>query len=80
MAEKIRGQMPDTRPITHAEIARTYESIFDWRSGLVVLVLSAALLSFALVAWDKAAGLSAEERREIGILKAIGWDISEVLR
>ena len=32
---------PDARPITRAEIVRTYEAIFDWRSGLVVLVLSA---------------------------------------
>jgi ABC-type lipoprotein release transport system permease subunit len=60
-------------------IARTYEAILDWRSGLVVIVLSAALLSFGIVAWDKASGLSADERREIGILKAIGWDTSEVL-
>ncbi len=79
VAAKIRAQMPDTRPITRAEIARTYEAILDWRSGLVVLVLSAALLSFGIVAWDKASGLSADERREIGILKAIGWDTSEVL-
>ena len=79
VATKIRGQMPDTRPITHAEIARTYEAILDWRSGLVVLVLAASLLSFGIVAWDKASGLSADERREIGILKAIGWDTSEVL-
>ena len=79
VAAKIRGQMPDTRPITRAEITRTYEAILDWRSGLVVLVLAAALLSFGIVAWDKASGLSADERREIGILKAIGWDTSEVL-
>ena len=79
VAAKIRGQMPDTRPITRAEIARTYEAILDWRSGLVVLVLAAALLSFGIVAWDKASGLSADERREIGVLKAIGWDTSEVL-
>ncbi len=79
VAAKIRGQMPDTRPITRAEITRTYEAILDWRSGLVVLVLAAALLSFGIVAWDKASGLSADERREIGVLKAIGWDTSEVL-
>jgi ABC-type lipoprotein release transport system permease subunit len=79
VASKIRAQMPDTRPVSHAEIARTYEAILDWRSGLVVLVLAAALLSFGIVAWDKASGLSADERREIGILKAIGWDTSEVL-
>ena len=79
VAAKIRGQMPDTRPITRAEITRTYEAILDWRSGLVVLVLAAALLSVGIVAWDKASGLSADERREIGVLKAIGWDTSEVL-
>lgn len=79
VAAKIRGQMPDTRPITHAEIARTYEAILDWRSGLAVLVLASAVLSFGIVAWDKASGLSADERREIGILKAIGWDTTEVL-
>jgi len=79
VAAKVRQRHPDTRPITRAEIARTYESIFDWRSGLVVIVLSATALAFAIVAWDKASGLSAEERREIGILKAIGWETSDVL-
>ena len=79
VATKVRAQMPDTRPVTHAEIARTYEAMLDWRSGIVLLVLAGALFSFGIVAWDKASGLSADERREIGILKAIGWDTSEVL-
>ncbi len=79
VAAKVAHLLPDTRPITRAEIVRTYDSIFDWRSGLVVVVVSAAVLAFVVVAWDKASGLSAEERREIGVLKAIGWETSDVL-
>jgi ABC-type lipoprotein release transport system permease subunit len=38
-----------------------------------------ALAAFCILAWDKATGLSAEERQEIGILKAIGWETSNIL-
>jgi putative ABC transport system permease protein len=79
VAQKATKLLPDARAITRAEMVRTYASIFDWRSGLVVAVLAAAVLAFVIVAWDKASGLSAEERREIGVLKAIGWETSDVL-
>lgn len=79
IAQKVVKLLPDTRPIIRDEIIRTYESIFDWRSGVVVVILFAAVLAFIIFAWDKASGLSAEERREIGILKAIGWETSDVI-
>jgi putative ABC transport system permease protein len=79
VAAKVTRLLPDARAIGRAEVLRTYDSVFGWRSGLVVVVLLGAVLAFAVVAWDKASGLSAEERREIGILKAIGWETSDVL-
>ncbi|HYS42765.1 MAG TPA: FtsX-like permease family protein, partial [Geobacteraceae bacterium] len=79
IAAKIARQFPDTRPILKSEILRTYDSIFDWRGGMVVVILSVAILSFVIFAWDKATGLSAEERKEIGILKSIGWETGDVL-
>jgi len=79
VAGKVQKLLPDTRPIMKSEILRTYETIFDWRSGLIVVILSAAVLAFVIFAWDKASGLSAEERKEIGILKAIGWETGDVL-
>ena len=79
IAAKIVERFPDARPILKTELLRTYEAIFDWRGGLMVVVLGSALLSFVIFAWDKATGLSAEERREIGILKSIGWESSDVL-
>jgi ABC-type lipoprotein release transport system permease subunit len=45
----------------------------------VTVVLAGALLAFVIFSWDRAAGLSAEERGEIAILKAIGWETSDVL-
>jgi ABC-type lipoprotein release transport system permease subunit len=53
--------------------------MFDWRGGMVVVILGVAVLSFIIFAWDKATGLSAEERKEIGILKSIGWETGDVL-
>jgi hypothetical protein len=79
IAEKVVDLLPDTRPLLREEIARTYASLFDWRSGYVIVLLSGAVMAFLIFAWDKATGLTAEERAEIGILKALGWDTADVL-
>ena len=79
IAEKVTEILPDTRPVLREEIQRTYTSLFDWRSGYVVVLLTGAVLAFLIFAWDKATGLTAEERSEIGILKALGWDTADVL-
>jgi ABC-type lipoprotein release transport system permease subunit len=79
LATKIAERYPETRPILKSEVLRTYDSIFDWRGGMMLVMLIAAVLSFIIFAWDKATGLSAEERKEIGILKSIGWETSDVL-
>ncbi len=79
VANKITRLLPDARPILRDEILRTYNTIFDWRGGLLVFILGGAVFAFVIFAWDKASSLGFEERREIGILKAVGWETSEVI-
>ena len=79
IVNKISRLLPDARVISRKDILRTYENIFSWREGIVLAMLASALAAFAIFAFDKASGLSAEERREIGILKALGWDTSDIL-
>lgn len=78
-ALKIFEKFPDTRTISKPQLIRTYEAVFDWRGGLLAVILLAAAVAFCILAWDKATGLSEEERREIGLLKASGWLTSDVL-
>jgi ABC-type lipoprotein release transport system permease subunit len=79
VAAKIKRNYPDTRPITKRELIRTYDMVFNWRSGMMLTVFCAAIIALCIMAWDKATGISAEEKQEIGILKAIGWDTSDIL-
>jgi ABC-type lipoprotein release transport system permease subunit len=79
IAEKIAERLPDTRIILRDEILRTYDAVFSWRGGILIVIFMGVLLAFVIFAWDKASGLSVEEKKEIGILKAIGWETSDVI-
>ena len=79
VASRIKEILPDTRPIMKSEIIQTYEALFSWRSGIALIMFLGTLIAFLILAWDKATGLSADERQEIGILKAIGWETSDIL-
>ena len=80
IAAKILDLLPDTRPISRQEILKTYEAVFDWRGGILLVILAGTVLAFLIFTADRAAGLSAEEKREIGILKAIGWETADILQ
>jgi ABC-type lipoprotein release transport system permease subunit len=80
IVEKAALVLPDCRFITRRDILRTYDALFDWREGILLALMAGAILAFMILAWDKASGQSPEERREIGILKAIGWETGEVIR
>lgn len=79
IAKKIAARLPGTRVLTRPQIQKTYKVVFGWRSGFASICLLTALAAFAILAWDKASGLSAEEKREIGILKVLGWQTTDIL-
>ncbi len=47
VAEKVLRTLPDTRPMVRDEILRTYAALFDWREGMVMVLLSGAVLGVA---------------------------------
>lgn len=79
VAEAIGARMPAARVVDRENLGRLYELTFDARGGVLGALLLPALAALLLLAWDRLSGLSFEERREIGVLKAVGWATEDVL-
>ncbi len=79
VAAKILASWPDARVITLDQIVATYDAAFDWRGGLWAAFMASCIAAFAILVWDKGTGLSAEECRTIGLLRATGWKSREIM-
>jgi hypothetical protein len=77
---KIAQALPADQVVARGDILRVTETVFDQRQGLLLLVLGGGVLAFVILACDQASGLSAEERREIALLKAVGWETADIMR
>ena len=80
IAAKIKLMFPDTRVITKDDLKISYQNIFDYKSGVFLALFIISFFTFFIIIYDKVSGLSSEEKREIGILKAIGWRVDDVLK
>jgi ABC-type lipoprotein release transport system permease subunit len=79
IAQKLMAKLPGSRVITKAQIGKTYNAAFGWRSGFGMICLIGTVAAFVILAWDKAAGLSPEQRREVALLKTLGWQTGDVM-
>ena len=79
IAAKISSLLPGVRVVTKARIAKTYRAVFGWRSGFGLACLFGAAAAFFILAWDKASGLTPDQRRETAILKVLGWHTEDVI-
>ncbi|MCB9600136.1 MAG: FtsX-like permease family protein [Sandaracinus sp.] len=79
IAAAVARALPEARIVDRRALARTYDLTFDGRSGLLAALFLPCLAALLLLAWDRLSGLGDAERREIGVLKAIGWETRDVI-
>ncbi|HIO90913.1 MAG TPA: ABC transporter permease [Campylobacterales bacterium] len=80
ITSKIRLKYPFARVITKEDLKVSYQNIFDYKSGIFLAMFIISIFTFFMIIYDKSSGLSSEEKREIGILKAVGWKIDDILK
>ena len=80
VASKIGLLFPNTRIITKNDLKISYQNIFDYKGGVFLALFIISLFTFFIIVYDKASGLSSEQTREIGVLKAVGFKIDDILK
>jgi ABC-type lipoprotein release transport system permease subunit len=80
VAQKISRQQQGARVITRADVARLYELTYNGRGGLLFFALIPTILALLVLAWDRLTGLSPDQRKEIAVLKTVGFSTEELLR
>jgi len=77
---KIKELYPMLRIITNEDIKISYENIFNYKGGIFLALFTISLFTFFMIIYDKSSSLNEQERKEIGVLKAIGWGIDDILK
>lgn len=80
ISQKLSTLFPDTEITTKAVQQAAVSNLFDFRSGIFMLVFAVSLFTFFIIVFDRASGLNMEERREIAVLKAVGYTPSDIIR
>ncbi len=80
VVSKIKSLYPNTRVVTKDEIAISYQNIFDYKSGIFLALFLVSIFTFFVIIYDKTSGTTSEQKKEVGILKALGWKVDDVLK
>ena len=78
--QKIKYLYPDCRVLSKNDLKVSYQNIFDYKSGVFLSLFLSAFVAFFILVFEKASSVSKEQVKEIGILRAVGWQVEDILK
>lgn len=78
-AKAIASLDPAFRVLTRDTLTDATKQAYSSRAGVFSLVWLILLLTAMLVAWAELSSISLEQSKEIGILRSIGWGVSDII-
>ncbi len=70
----------DTRIITKDMLEKEYENLFNYKGGIFLLLFTITLITFMLILFQRYSMINNSDKKEIAILRAIGWSIKDVIK
>ena len=80
LQNKVSAMHYDLRVVSKHENEAAYDRLFDFKGGFFLVLYLIVLAAFALILYQRYSQVYSREKRSIGILRALGWSIRDVLR
>ncbi len=76
---KLILQHFDTRIIQKSDIQKAYDKLFNYKGGIFLILYMIVLLTFMMILYQRYSMIQSSDKKEIGILRALGWSIKDVI-
>ena len=70
----------NTRILQKENLKKEYENMFNYKGGIFLILFIIVILTFTLILYQRYSMISLGDKKEIGILKAVGWSIKDILK
>jgi ABC-type antimicrobial peptide transport system permease subunit len=80
MKEDYYKTLGVTKSANAGEIKKAYANLFNYEGGLFLVLYLIVIVTFILILYQRYSTVYSSERKEIGILRAVGWSINDVLK
>ncbi|MFW2557418.1 ABC transporter permease [Aliarcobacter butzleri] len=78
--EQILLKESNIRILQKDELKKEYKNMFNYKGGIFLILFIVVIFTFILVLYQRYSMISSNDKREIGILKAVGWSIKDIIK
>ena len=80
LTAKLSALYYDIRVVNKHDVKKSYKGLYNYKGGLFLILFLILLSTFALMLYQRYSMVYASDRRHIGLLRALGWSINDVLK
>jgi putative ABC transport system permease protein len=78
--EQLILKHSNTRILQKEALKKEYENMFNYKGGIFLILFIVVILTFTLILYQRYSMISLGDKKEIGILKAVGWSIKDIIK
>lgn len=78
--EQLILKHSNIRILQKESLQKEYENMFNYKGGIFLVLFIVVIFTFILILYQRYSMISSNDKKEIGILKAVGWSIKDIIK